>query len=262
MRIRKGVLEGRIKEFLIQNDVLWYGNRFCVPNVLDLKKEPLKEAHNLALTTYPGSTKMYRDLKTHFWWIEIKRDITDFVAHCLTSQRVKTELQKLRGLLKPLPIPVWKFEHITIDFVTGLPKITKQHDSVWVVIDRLMKATHFLAMKVNFTFEQLADLHIKEIVRVHGVHLSIVWDQDTKFICRFWCRFQKAMGTKLCLSTTFHLYSDGQSERTIQTLEDMLRACALEYVGTWDHNLPLVEFTHNNSYHASISMNPFEALYG
>jgi len=99
-------------------------------------------------------------------------------------------------------------------------------------------------------------------VRLHGIPLSIVSDRDTKFVSKFWQGFQSAMGTELCISTAFHPESNGQSERTIQTLEDMLRACALEYSSSWDHNLPLVEFAYNNSYHSSIDMAPYEALYG
>jgi len=99
-------------------------------------------------------------------------------------------------------------------------------------------------------------------VRLHRIPLSIVSDQDTKFVSKFWRGFQSAMETELCVSTTFHPQSDGQSERTIQTLEDMLRACTLEYFGSWDHNLPLVEFAYNNNYHSSIDMAPYEALYG
>jgi len=138
---------------------------------------------------------MYHDLKTNYWWNGIKRDIADLVARCLTSQMVKTEHQKPGGLLQPLPIPVWKWEHITMDFVVGMQKATKQHDSVWVIVDRLTKAAHFLALKTTFTSEQLADLYIKEIVRLHGMLLSIVLDRDTKFISRFWHGFQRAMGT-------------------------------------------------------------------
>jgi len=171
----------------------------------------------------------------------------DYVAQCLTCQRVKTDHQKPGRLLQPLPIPAWKWKHITMDFMIGMSKPIKQHDSVWVIVVRLIKAAHFLAIKATFTSEQLANLYIKGIVRLHGVPLSIVSDRDTKFISRFWHGFQRAMGTKLCLSTTFHPQIDGQSERTVQTLEDMLRACALDYAGTRDHNLPLVNFTHNNS---------------
>ena len=145
-----------------------------------------------------------------------------------------------------------------MDFVVGMPKTTKQHDSVWVIVDKLTKAVH-LAIKTAFTSEQLVDLYIKEIVRLYGVPLSIVSDHDNKFISRFWHGFQRAIGTKLRLSTTFHPQTDRQPERTIQILEDILRACALYYSRTWDHNLPLVEFAYNNSYHTSIDMAPFEA---
>jgi len=134
----------------------------------------------------------------------MKRDIIEYVARCLTCQRVKTEHQKPGGLLHPLPIPEWKWEHITMDFMTGMPKIIRQHDRVWVIVDRLTKVAHFLPIKATFTSEQLANLYLKEIVRLYGVPLSIVSDHDTKFVSYFWHGFQRAMGTELRLSTTFH----------------------------------------------------------
>jgi len=164
--------------------------------------------------------------------------------------------------LQPLPIPEWKWEHITMDFVVGMPCTQRNHDAIWVVVDRLTKSAHFLPLKTTLSADQLAELYIREIVRLHGVPLSIVSDRDTKFTSRFWRGFQSAMGTELNLSTTFHPQTDGQSKRTIQTLEDMLRACALDYAGNWDHHLPLAEFAYNNSYHASIEMATYEALYG
>jgi len=111
-----------------------------------------------------------------------------------------------------------------------------------------------LALKITFTAEQLADLYIKEVVRLHEIPLTVVLDRDTKFASKFWHGFETATSTELCFSTAYHPQSDGQSERTIQILEDMLRACALDYAGSWDHNLPLVEFAYNNSYHASMGM--------
>ena len=162
---------------------------------------------------------------------------------------MKAEHQKPGGLLQPLPIPVWKWEHITMDFALGIPRTQRHHDAIWVIVDRLNKSAHFLPMRITFSAEQLAELYIKEIVRLHGVPLSIVSDRDTKFASRFWHGFQLAMGTKLNLSTAFHPQTDGQSERTIQTLEDMLRACALDYAESWDHNSPLAEFAYNNSCH-------------
>ena len=141
--------------------------------------------------------------------------------------------------MQPLPIPVWKWEHITMDFVVGMPWTQNHHDAIWVVVDPLTKSAHFLSLKTTYSAEQLAKLYIKEIVRLHGVPISIVSDRDTKFASRFWHGFQTAMGTELNLSTAFHPQIDGQSERTIQTLEDMLRACALDYTGNWDHHLPI-----------------------
>ena len=149
-----------------------------------------------------------------------------------------------------------------MDFVTHLPRISRKHDAVWVIVDRLTKLTHFLAMQMTFTLEEFCRLYIQEIVRLHGVPISIVSDQDPRFTAQFWKSFQKAMGTQLSMSTAFHPQTDGQLERTIHILEDMLRACFLDLKGSWDEHLPLVEFAYNNSYQANIQMTPYEALYG
>ena len=129
-------------------------------------------------------------------------------------------------------------------------------------MDRLTKSAHFLAVQMTFTSERFYQLYIREIVRLHGIPISIVSDMDSRFTTHFWKSFQKAMGTRLTMSTTFHPQTDGQSERTIQVLEDMLRACVLDHKGSWEEHLPLVEFAYNNSYQASIYTAPYEALYG
>ena len=129
-------------------------------------------------------------------------------------------------------------------------------------MDRLTKVAHFIPIKTGYTLERLAKLYIKEIVRLHGIPVTIVSDIDTRFVGRFWKSLHKALGTKVVLSTAYHPQTDGQSERTIQTLEDMLRSCALDFGGSWDGQLPLVEFAYNNSYQASLQMPPYEALYG
>ena len=149
-----------------------------------------------------------------------------------------------------------------MDFVTHLPRTPRRHDAVWVIVDRLKKSVHFLAVRMTFTLEELCRLYIKEIVRLHGVPVSIVSSRDPRFMTHFWKSFQKAMGTQLTMSTAFHPQTDGQSERTIQVLEDMLRACFLNHKGSWEKHLPLVEFPYNNSYQASIQMASYEALYG
>lgn len=149
-----------------------------------------------------------------------------------------------------------------MDFVTGLPKSVKGHDAIWVIVDRLMKSAHFLPIRMTLNMDQLAQLYVEEIVRLHGVPTSIVFDRDPRFTSRFWKSLHVAMGTKLNFSTAYHPQTDGQSERTIQTLEDMLRACVLDLSSNWENHLPLVEFAYNNSFQATIGMAPYEALYG
>ncbi|GJZ51797.1 putative nucleotidyltransferase, ribonuclease H [Tanacetum coccineum] len=164
-----------------------------------------------------------------------------------------------------LEIPMWKWDEISMDFVTGLPLSEKRHDAIWEVVDRITKLLiylPFLPIRKNYGISKLAEIFRQEIVRLHGTPTAIVSDRDPKFTSRFWKGLQKAWGTRLKFSTAFHPQTDGQSERTIQTLEDMLRACALEWTGSWDEYLCLVEFAYNNSWHASIKAAPFELLYG
>ena len=148
-----------------------------------------------------------------------------------------------------------------MDFVTHLPWKLQGHYAVWVIMDRLTKSAHILAVRMTFTLERFYLLYIREIVLLHGVPVSIVSDRDPRFTAHFWKSFQKAIGTRLTMSTAFHPQIDGQLERTIQVLEDMLRACVLDHKGSWEEHLPLVEFTYNNNYQASIQMAPYEALY-
>ena len=178
----------------------------------------------------------------------MKRHVWDFVRRCLMCQQVKAEHHKPAGLHQPLEVGEWKWEHVTMDFVTHFPRTTQRHDAIWVIVDLLMKFVHFLAVRMTFTLDRFCRLYIREIVRLHGVSVSIVSDRDPRFIAHFWKSFQKAMGTRLTMSTTFRPQIDGQSERTIQVLEDMLRACVLDHQGSLEEHFPLVEFAYNNSY--------------
>ena len=192
----------------------------------------------------------------------MKKDIAKFVSGCHSCQQVKAEHQRPGGLTQDIEIPTWKWEEINMDFVVGLPKTRKGFDSIWVVVDRMTKSAHFLPVKTTYGAEDYARLYIHDLVRLHGIPLSIISDRGTQFTSHFWKSFQRGLGTRVKLTTAFHPQTDGQAERTIQTLEDMLRACVLELKGSWDDHLPLIEFAYNNSYHSSIGMAPFEALYG
>ncbi|KAJ0532382.1 putative nucleotidyltransferase, Ribonuclease H [Helianthus annuus] len=133
---------------------------------------------------------------------------------------------------------------------------------IWVIVDRLTKSAHFLPIREKDSTEKLAKLYLKEIIARQGVPISIISDHDGRFVSRIWQSFQESLGSRLDLSTSFHPQTDGQSERTIQTLQDMLHACVMDLGGNWDTHLPLVEFSYNNNYDTSIKAAPYEALYG
>ncbi|WVZ75945.1 hypothetical protein U9M48_023957 [Paspalum notatum var. saurae] len=245
-----------------EQGTLWYKNRICVPNVDSIRKLILSEAHDTAYSIHPGSTKMYYDLKERFWWYGMKRAVAEYVAICDTCQRVKAEHQRPAGLLQPLKVPEWKWEEITIDFIVGLPRTQKGYNSIWVVVDRLTKVAHFIPVNTTYSGAKLAELYISRIVCLHGVPKRIISDRGSQFTSRFWEQLHDSLDTKLRFSTAYHSQTDGQTERTNQILEDMLRSCAIQYGTSWDKCLPYAEFSYNNSYQASLKKSSFEALYG
>ncbi|GAU29258.1 hypothetical protein TSUD_392080 [Trifolium subterraneum] len=231
------VIEGQENDFKIdENGVVKFRGRVCVPDVPELKKMIFDEGHKSGLSIHPGLVKMYQDLKNLFWWPRMKKEIAEYVYACLVCQKSKIEHQKPSSLLQPLFIPEWKWDSIAMDFVGGLPKTAKGNEVIWVVVDRLTKSAHFIAIKVRTSVPKLAEIYVEQIIRLHGVPSSIMSDRDPKFTSRFWESLQEALGTKLRLSSAYHPQTDGQSERTIQSLEDF--------------------------FHSSIRMAPFEALYG
>ncbi|GKD12977.1 putative reverse transcriptase domain-containing protein, partial [Tanacetum coccineum] len=221
----------------------------------------MDEAHKSKYSVHPGADKIYYDLRDRYWWPGMKKDIAEYVSKCLTYLKVKAEHQRPSGLLQQPEIPVWKWEGIAMHFVTKLPRTSSVHDTIWVIMDRLTKSAHFLPMREDYKMDRLARLYLNEIVSRHGVSISIISDRNSRFTSRFWQSMQEALGTCLDMSTAYHPQTDSQSEHTIQTLEDMLRACVLDFGGSWDVHLMLVEFSYNNSYHASVRCAPFEALY-
>ncbi|GJY65039.1 putative reverse transcriptase domain-containing protein [Tanacetum coccineum] len=254
--IREQKLEPRADGTLCLNGRSW------LPCYGDLRTVIMHESHKSKYSIHPGSDKMYQDMKKLYWWPNMKADIATYVNKCLTCAKVKAEHQRPSGLLVQPKIPEWKWDNITMDFVTKLPKTSQGYDTIWVIVDRLTKSAIFTPMRETDPLDKLARLYLKEVVTRHGIPVSIICDRDPRFASNFWRSLQSALGTNLDMSTAYHPQTDGQSERTIQTLEDMLRACAIDFGKGWVNHLPLVEFSYNNSYHASIKAAPFEALYG
>ncbi|GJU36146.1 putative reverse transcriptase domain-containing protein [Tanacetum coccineum] len=215
-KLRTEKLEPRADGTLCLNGRSW------LPCYGDLRTVIMHESHKSKYSIHPGSDKMYQDMKKLYWWPNMKANIATYVSKCLTCAKVKAEHQRPSGLLVQPEIPQWKWDNITMDFVTKLPKSSQGYDTIW------------------------------EVVTKHGIPVSIICDRDPRFASNFWKSLQKALGTSLDMSTAYHPQTDGQSERTIQTLEDMLRACVIDFGNGWVKHLPLVEFSYNNSYHASI----------
>jgi hypothetical protein len=262
-KLQQGKMPQKVEYYKLEIDgILLYKNKIYVPNVQDLKFAILHEMHNVPYAGRPGYQKTVAAIKSHYFWLGMKKEIAEYIARCMECQKVKYEHMHPTGLLQPLPISEWKWEVVTMDFITGLPKTRKQHDSIMVVVDKLTKATHFISLRTTHKVEDVANIFMREITRLHDIPKTIVSDRDPKFTSNFWKGLVKGFKTNLNFSTTYHLESDGQTEWVNRVIEDILRMYVMDKPLKWEDYLHLVEFTYNNLYQASLKMSPFEALYG
>nr|GEZ77606.1 reverse transcriptase domain-containing protein [Tanacetum cinerariifolium]GFB86121.1 reverse transcriptase domain-containing protein [Tanacetum cinerariifolium] len=234
-KVRKEKLEPRADGTLCLN------GRSCLPCYGDLRTVIMHESHKSKYSIHPGSDKMYQDMKKLYWWPNMKADIATYVSKCLTCAKVKAEHQKPSGLFVQPKIPEWKWDIITMDFVTKLPKSSQGYNTIWVIVDRLTKSAIFTPIRETNPMDKLARIYLKEVVTRHGIPVSVISDRDPRFASNFWRSLQNDLGTRLDMSTAYHPETNGQSERTIQTLEDMLRACEIDFGKGWVNHLPLVE---------------------
>ncbi|MCO5595420.1 hypothetical protein L7F22_049462 [Adiantum nelumboides] len=192
----------------------------------------------------------------------MKKDTLDYVRKCLICQKTKAERVKIPRKLQLLDIPQMKWECISMDFVTGLPKTTGNYDSIFVIVDKLTKVAHLIPVKQTATAADIAQVFVKEIVRLHGVPDRIISDRDAKFTSKFWQAMFQSLRTQLNLNTAYHPETDGQTKRVNQVIEDILRAYCNQQPQKWIKFLHLVKFAYNSSHHRSLGMSPFKALYG
>nr|GEY61150.1 hypothetical protein [Tanacetum cinerariifolium] len=212
---------------------LCLNGRSLLPCYGYLRSVIMHESYKSKYSIHLGSDKMYQDMKKLYWWPNMKANIATYVSKCLPCAKVKAKHQNPLGLLVQLTIPEWKWDNITMDFITKLPKSSQGFDTIWVIVDRLIKSAYFFPVRENDPLDKLARLYLNRIVTRHGIPVSIIYDRDGRFTSNFWKSFQKALGTDLSMITAYHLETDGQSERTIKTLKDMLRACVIDFGKGW-----------------------------
>nr|GEV42084.1 hypothetical protein [Tanacetum cinerariifolium] len=298
------------------NGTLCLNSKSWLPCYGDLRTVIMHESHKSKYSIHSGSDKMYQDIKKLYWWPNMKADIATYVSKCLTCAKVKAEHQRPPGFLVQPKIPEWKWDNITMDFVTKLPKSSQGYNTIWMIVDRLTKSAIFTLIRETDPMDKLARIYLKEVVTRHGIPVLIISDRDPRrslLLTSMCCddarpvtpRVSALMGcdrlvsepldtilaapgeaskvenaiaemlrcldqlierkedrwTRLDISTAYHPQIGRQSKHTIQTLEDMLRACVIDFGGSWDVYLPLAEFSYNNSYHSTIRCAPFKALY-
>jgi hypothetical protein len=204
------MLVPKFEGYTLDNDGLMrYNNQIYISPNDELRSLILREAHRAVYMDHPGVTKMRVDLKPLFFWKGMKADIVSYVARCLECQQVKAEHKHLIGLLQPHAIPELKWEAISMDFIVGFPLMARRHDSIFMVLDTMMKSAHFIPVRTTYQVPYIARVFINEIVRFHGVPKRIISDQGSMFTGRFWTSFQEALGTQLNFSTTYHPETDG-----------------------------------------------------
>ncbi|XP_038683092.1 uncharacterized protein LOC119983499 [Tripterygium wilfordii] len=234
--------------------------RLCIP-AGSIREFLIQELHQGGLAGHFGIDKTLSLVEDRFYWPHLRRDVTKVVKQCRICQLNKG-IKHNTGLYTPLQVPDHPWEHLSLDFVLGLPTTAAGHDSIMVVVDRFSKMAHFCACNRTYDASRVATLFLKDIVRLHGLPLSLVSDRDSKFVSYFWKTLWLKMGTKLKYSSAFHPQSDGQTEVVNRSLGNLLRCLVNEHGITWDGILPLAELAFNNSTNRTIGCSPFEAAYG
>jgi hypothetical protein len=219
----------KVEDYKLEVDgTLLYKNRIYVPNSQEFRIMILKEMHNVPYAGHPGYEKIVATVKSHYFWPGMKKEIAEYIARCMECQKVKAEHRNPTGLLQPLPILEWKWEVVTMDFITGFPRTRKQHDSIMVVVDKLTTNAHFIPLKTTHKAANVVDIYMREVARLHSIPKTIVFDRDLKFTSKLWKGLFKGFRMNLNFNTTYHPESDGKTKRVNQVIEDMLRMYVME----------------------------------
>lgn len=250
------------RHFAITDNLLYYDqNRVCIPKGA-LRTQLLHDHHDANIAGHQGFDRTYASMHRYFYWPRMAVDIRNYVQSCDACQRNKANQALPAGLLQPLPIPTSRWEQVSMDFITHLPPTKSGHDAIAVFVDLFSKMVHFVPTTTTSSAPDVARIFFDNIFRLHGLPKVIVSDRDARFTSRFWKSLFGNLGTKLALSTAFHPQTDGQTERTNRTLEDMLRAYINHRQNDWDLHLSAAEFACNSAPNASTGLSPFYVNYG
>jgi transposase InsO family protein len=248
---------------LTNADGFWLlDDKVVVPDGESLRRQILSEFHDVPYRGHLGMTKTCELVGRQFWWPSLRKDSNDYVRDCEVCQRNKPAQFKGKGLLQPLPVPEWRWESVSMDFITQLPVSRQGNDAVVVFVDRLSKMVHFAATKTSVSAEEFARIFRHEVFRLHGIPAELVSDRDPRFTSKFWVELASLLGSKLKMSTAFHPQTDGQTERVNRVLEDMLRHYVSPVQDDWDELLDCAEFAVNNAWQESIKNTPFFLNFG
>ena len=250
-----------IAPFTKENNLLYYQDRLCVPKG-QFRKDLLHNHHTVPSTGHLGSTKTRLRIQPYYYWKGLRSTIDTYVASCQVYQRTKAPNHKPFGLLQPLDPPDTKWTHITMDFITPLPKTPRNHTAIFNVVDRLSKMIRIIPLPPNFDAPLVAKLFKNNVYRHHGLPQVIVSDRDSIFMSRFWKTLFRLLGTKITPSSAYHPQTDGQTEIVNRKVEEMIRAFANFDKTNWDESLVDFEVAYNSSVHSTTSFTPFYLNYG
>jgi hypothetical protein len=250
----------RFLEYTLQNGLLFKGNQLCVPRG-SMRENLIQEKHNGSLSGHFGISKTIELVQRFYYWPKLVKDVTKYVEQCMVCMKAKGRMSNA-GLYQPLPIPSRPWDCVSMDFIVGLPKTKQGYDSIYVVVDRFSRMGHFIPCKTTNDASHIAHLFFKEVVRIHGLPLSIVSDRDVKFMSHFWKTLWKKLGTNMSFGSAYHPQTDGQTEVVNRTLGNLLRCLTKEYGQTWDVIISQAEYAYNDSKNRTTGKSPFEIVYG
>jgi hypothetical protein len=234
----------------------WLKGKILVGSTTGLRHRLLESFHNSVLGGHSRERVTYTKIKSLFYWPGMKQDISEFIKSCPTCQLNKSENVPYHGLLQPLSIPDMAFQHLTMDFIEALSK-SEGKDTILVVVDKLVKYAHFIAMSHPFTTSKVVHLFIDNVFKLHGLPLIIITDRDRIFTSHLWQELFKYMKVKLKFSSVYHPQTDGQSEKVNQYLENYLRCPSFQNPKKWNSLLSTAEWWYNTCFHTSLKTTPF-----